>query len=315
MVFLGKGIRKSFDPKPLRFNLGPVDIELTLGRVTAIVGPNGSGKTTLLNIVAGALKADDGEISYPLFELTTGGNEYAIKREIAHIPQVLQPWPGTVIENLLYVAANRGLRAKNVDRWVDFIIARFDLDRYVNHKWSELSGGLKMRCALARIILWNPMLLVLDEPLANLDVPSQWQFLRDIRSIANSVEFPLSVILTTQHIDVAEALADELVFMRDGKPAFQGKAATFGNDRTENTFELRAEQLSKFEAARMFEGAEMGLRGIDEEGMVQTISFDISTSSDQVLRHLSEKSVGLKLFRDISRSTRKLFRRGHDRAD
>ena len=82
-----------------------------------------------------------------------------------------------LVDNLHFAAAIHGIRGKENEDEVDFIIWRLGLDKYRNATWNEISGGFKMRFSLGRALVYNPRLLILDEPLANLDVNTQLLFL------------------------------------------------------------------------------------------------------------------------------------------
>ncbi len=101
-----------------------------------------------------------------------------------------------------------------------------------------MSGGYRTRFELAKALISRPKLLILDEPLAPLDVLAQLLFLRDVKELAASKRQPLAVIISSQHLYEIEAVADKLVFLNDGVLEFYGRPEEIGADRWENTFEL-----------------------------------------------------------------------------
>ena len=184
-VIILRGIDKAFPTN--RFHLKNVDAEFKLGEITGIVGPNANGKSTLMRIAVGELKADKGDLTFPYFEKGNPNlNWDVLKHLISYVPQELPRWQGELKDNLRYEAALHGIYGKENELEVDFIIERLGLTRYKNAHWSQLSGGYKLRFALAKALIWKPIIMVLDEPLANLDVNAQTLVLNDLKDLAHS---------------------------------------------------------------------------------------------------------------------------------
>ena len=224
VVFRGVGVSKRYKRGFRDFGLNGINLELHAGQITGLVGVNGSGKTTLMQIVRGALRADGGQIEYP--ELTRENSSWEhIRRQIAWVPQHLPSWPGYVVDNLHLRAAQFGVRGKkNIDE-VEWLLHRLDLADFRRARWNDLSGGYRMRFALARALLSSPRLLVLDEPLAHLDILAQQLFLRDLKAISLSSERPLPVLMSSQHLYEVESLADQLLFLNNGRLRRPSRAA------------------------------------------------------------------------------------------
>jgi ABC-2 type transport system ATP-binding protein len=202
------------------FTLKPISLELKYGEITALVGENGNGKTTLLNIIAGKILHSNGTIEYP-FLTDKKSDWYHIKNQIAYITQELPKWRGLLKDNLHFTLGVNGIKGqKNIDD-VNFIIHRLGLEKYANAKWSEISGGFKMRFALAKAILRKPKLLILDEPLANLDISTQNLFLNDLKDISRSIKDKISVILSSQNIYDIKEIADNIIFLSNGESLYK----------------------------------------------------------------------------------------------
>jgi len=303
-VFIGKSISKTFRSTKFIFQLPTLDLELKLGDVTGVVGENGNGKTTLLRIVAGDLEADSGELLYPAFAANPG-DWYRIKQKIAFIPQQLKGWQGLLKENLHFSAAIHGIKGRENEEQVDFIIHRLGLTQYEDALWSEISSGFKLRFALARALVWKPQLLIIDEPLANLDINTQQVFLQDLRYLANSVRHPMAILLTSQHLHEVESIADNIIFMRNGEALYNGRMQDFGQNREENLFEISTE-ASKSDMLQALRDV-VGLK-IEDMGQVKIIHVPTQTDSGQILQKLVAHHITINYFRDISTSTLKLFR-------
>ena len=303
-AFHGKGIRKRFSSANFLFELPELDVELKLGEITGIVGENGNGKTTLLRIVAGDLLADGGKISYPILPVFPG-DWYGIKQHIAFIPQHLHPWQGYLKENLHFTAAIHGIRGAENESRVDFIIHRLGLTQYQEAFWNEISSGFKLRFELARALVRKPRLLIVDEPLANLDINTQEIFLQDLRYLANSSRNPMSILLSSQHLHEVESIADNIIFIKNGEALYNGSMKEFGQDREENLFELGT-SMSRSDVEEKL-GSPIDIR-IEDTGRNLIIRTELDTDANELLARIVQAGVPVEYFRNISTSTLKLFR-------
>lgn len=304
VVFEGQSITKTFVTPKHTFTLPSLDLQMRLGEITGIVGENGNGKTTLLRIVAGDLQVSGGNIRYPWLGSDTQ-DWYHIKQFISFIPQHLTPWQGFLKQNLHFAAAIRGIRGKENERLVEFVIHRLGLSQYEESLWSEISSGFKLRFELARALVRRPHLLIIDEPLANLDINTQEIFLQDLRYLANSHQHPMSILLSSQHLHEVERIADNIIFMKNGQALYNGKMQDFGKDRANNLFELNttAEKAQVAHALSKLEGVR-----VEDRGGHQLIHSPTHCSGNEILRELVKANVPIGYFRDISTSTLKLFR-------
>lgn len=305
IIFRCQNLTKTYRGKRINFVLQPLDLTLRLGEITAVVGENGNGKTTLLKLIAGEHGKDGGQMSYPQFTMMRPTDWYAIKQNLSYIPQEIPRWYGTVREQLIFSAATHGVPPEKIDQLVDFLIGRLRLERYNDARWQELSGGYKMRFALAKSLVKKPRLLIIDEPLANLDVNAQVIFLDDLRAFATTPGSPMAVILTSQHLHEVERISDNIIFMRDGHTLYSGQTDSFGDDRGQNSYELAT-------AASLVTLQELAQRDlpqaiIEQNGYNFIIRTPISIDRATVLKFLIANDVTPDYFRDISKSTRRLF--------
>lgn len=325
-VFEGLNITKGY--KSVRFKLSSINLTLRAGEITGIVGENGNGKTTLLNIVAGELSIDGGAISYPAFEAQEkhSNNQlikiadtdpsvasyksqkpdwYHIKQNIAFIPQHLEKWTGLLKDNLHLSAANHGIFGQENEEAVDFIIHRLGLTRYKQATWKDISSGYKLRFELARALVWRPKLLILDEPLGNLDINSKLLFMQDLRLLSNSLRYPIAILMSSQQLHEIENVVDNIIFLQEGNPIYNGKVSEFGKDRNTNVFELSG-SFSRVELYQWLKN-QQSIK-IEDTGQSFIIETPIEFTGNQLLALLSEKQK-IDYFRDISQSTRKLFQK------
>lgn len=199
------------------FRLVGVSFELQVGQVLGILGANGSGKTTLLRLLAGELAHELGDIV--LDGKTPGTRDYLAR--VAYVTQKPTPWSHTMITHLQWHAALAGARTleSNKDR-VEDVLTWLELSSHRDKKFFELSEGQRMRVAIATAILSDPLLLILDEPLAPLDPLSQLNLLGWIRRRTREWR-RLMTIVSSQHVPEVELVADKTLFLHDGHPVQQ----------------------------------------------------------------------------------------------
>ena len=210
VLFQSKNLHKSFTNTKNGFSLKDISIQLRAGEITGVVGENGNGKTTLLRIIAGELSHTQGELS---FSASTNPNTgwRNTKETIAYIPQRIPQWYGLLKENLQLKAAIHGIKGNENEQLIDYLIDRLGLSEFINHKWSEISTGYRLRFQLAKMLIGSPKLLVLDEPLANLDVNAEQKFMNDLSEIVAENKDSLSVILSSQQLHEIESISDQII--------------------------------------------------------------------------------------------------------
>jgi ABC-2 type transport system ATP-binding protein len=286
------------------FRLGPISLELRAGEITAIVGRNASGKTTFLRLMNGELRPDSGHMTYPMLQ-SVGDDWLTVKSKVAFVPQLPERWHGRLRDNLNFVAATYGARGVTNRELVDWQLARYGLEEYENAQWDEISGGYKIRFELARALVAQPKLLLLDEPLAYLDVITRQRFLIDLRAIASSLENPIPIVVTSQHLYEIEAIADQLVILDDGKCAFAGRLDDLARYASRVVIEISL-KAAKSDVAECMK--DFGLEGIEEtiEGYILVLP---NGTSHEALFTTMRRRFGDELYsyRDISRSTRSLM--------
>lgn len=300
-----EGITKTF--KKSGFNLANIAVSFSLGEITGVVGENGNGKTTLFRILVGELASDGGSIHYPYIQQQLHNQKFdwgAIKQHIAFISQDIPKWFGSVRDNLHYELAIHGIKGQENDDEVDYIIYRLGLEEHQNKSWSQLSGGYKLRFALARALVWKPQFLVIDEPLANLDIKAQLVILNDLRDLANSYRYPLSIVISSQHLHEIENVSDNIIFLRQGEVVYYGKTNELGKERDENTFEFKT-TLSLEEIEKRLAGLEY--YHIENTGQEYIISTPLDVTYNELLAKFLAAGIEIEYFRNISQSTKKLF--------
>lgn len=284
------------------FSLGPVELAIHQGEILGLVGENGNGKTTLLRLLCGELYATHGKIEYHF------GHEdlYDLRTKLVYIPQRTDTWYGSMFENLQFTASSYGYGPEENKLVVELIIARLSLRKYRNHRWKDLSSGYKMRFELARMLLRKPKILLIDEPLANLDILAQQTVLEDFKAIAKSPFRPIGIVLSSQQLYEVEKTSDQVVFLKNGVQKNL-------HSRTANPEEIQVENqlVIEFES----EWTQNQLSGVFT-GKIISLKFNggsyIATFSDGItvfdfLKLVSDHKIPLQYFRNISNSTRRFF--------
>lgn len=302
VVLRAENIRKNY--RNSKFTLELDQLELRLGEITGLVGENATGKTTLFRILAGDLAPDSGVLQYPLFDPKNKLFWPKLKTKIAYVPQELPIWLGSLKENLRFEAALHGIKGEVNQKAVDYIIQRLGLEPHIDKTWSELSGGYKLRFALAKALVWNAQLLIIDEPLAFLDVKTQLVVLDDLKNLASSLRHPIAIIVSSQHLFEIEAVADQLLFMRNGRLEHLGRTSDWGQERKWNVFEFST-PVSLTEMSTLLKG--FPHQKLWSNSMTFFISTPLNVSGQELLQFLAAKQITMSYFRDISRSVKTKF--------
>jgi len=205
--------------------------------ITVIFGPSGSGKTSLLDLVAGLRRPESAFIELAGEVLTDTANRVFVparRRGIGYVPQDLALFPHlTVRQNLLYGHKPGATEPFAFDHVADLLEIRGLIERGIG----QLSGGEKQRVALARALLASPRLLLLDEPLANLDRQLKTKIIPYLARIRD--EFSIPVLYVTHDRFETLSLADEIIILIRGRIEQTGPAADiFRKPATRDVAEL-----------------------------------------------------------------------------
>ncbi|UZW15503.1 ABC transporter ATP-binding protein [Clostridium pasteurianum] len=196
-----------------KFSLNNISLTFK-NNITAIIGPNGSGKSTLIKCIVNIYKCD-GEMYYDGESLKR--KKEFIKEKIGYLPQTSQNDASiTVFEAVLLGLMNiLTLKiSKNQEQKVNDILDTFELQHLAKSKINELSGGQLQMVLLAQSIIKEPEILILDEPLNNLDIHRQFSLLNIVSKLAH--EKKMIVIIVMHDINLASRYADNIVVMKDG---------------------------------------------------------------------------------------------------
>ncbi len=191
------------------------DISLTVpaGAFFGFLGPNGAGKTTTINAMVGLVKITSGAIRLFGHDVVTDWR--AARTRVGLAPQEYNFDRYLSIRDILiYQAGYYGLAGPEVGRRADALLKRFQLDTKAREGYTRLSGGMKRRLTLARALIHEPQLLILDEPTAGVDVELRlelWDFLRELNAGG------MTIVLTTHYLEEAETLCNEIGIIEGGR--------------------------------------------------------------------------------------------------
>jgi len=237
-ILAAKNISKSFEGRVI---LRKIDMHLNQGEVLGLLGSNGAGKSTFMNIVLGLLKCDYGEIFLGDTKLTNLAIHDRSKLGISYLPQQSSIFRGlTVYENLLGIAQILIKKYSKQREIVERLMAEFSLTHLRDVKATALSGGERRRTEIARCLINNPKVLLLDEPFAGVDLLS----IQDIKGLLIKLQARGCAVMVTDHnasqllsvVDRAYVVANGSI-IANGSPrqvakSDEAKKLYFGQDFT-----------------------------------------------------------------------------------
>lgn len=287
--------------KKSTFALGPISFDVKAGEIIGLVGENGNGKTTLLRSLCGELVPTSGKIEY-YFPYK---DSYDLRSKLIYIPQRTTSWQGSLLSNLRFTAASYGIIGDENLLVTELIVARMGLRKFRTYGWKNLSSGYKMRFELARALLRKPSLLLIDEPLANLDILAQQIVLDDFKDICRSLFRPLGIVLSSQQLYEVEKTSDNVIFLKNGMPR------NLSQD-TDASYKEVIRFIVEFESAWKQDElhnafSSLGLERLQINGGTYVASFPDNITQDDFLRLILERGVPMVYFRNISNSTRRFF--------
>ena len=215
-----KNLKKIYDNK---FEaLKSIDLDIPKGSFYGLLGPNGAGKTTTIRAIAGLVNYDIGSISIMGHD---NKSEYRIARKLIGLsPQELNFDVFFPIQKVLeFQAGYYGLSFNESKERTEIMLEQFGLTEKRNNTCRELSGGMKRRLQIAKALIHNPEILILDEPTAGVDIELRymlWDFLKKINNEGKTI------LLTTHYIEEAEQLCDRIAIIDNGN--------IITNDKTKN---------------------------------------------------------------------------------
>ncbi|MEM0065802.1 MAG: ABC transporter ATP-binding protein [Sulfolobales archaeon] len=196
-----------------------LSIDVFSGEVYCLVGPNGAGKTTTLRIVVGLLKPDRGSVVIDGYDVWTSRREALMRvgyvPDYPNLPSYLTP-----LEFLYYVAALRGFKKFDVEEYVRYYVDILNMSDDVKKPIRALSRGGLQKTAIAASLIVKPKLVVMDEPLTNIEIDTQVTFKREILRLAR--EFGVSFLISSHMLPLIEGACSRVGIINKGKLVLEG---------------------------------------------------------------------------------------------
>lgn len=219
--------------------LDGVDLTVRAGRICALLGANGAGKTTMIRILTTLLAADEGEIRVAGYDVTAQGGQVrasvGLVGQYAALDEIL-----TGRQNLELFAKLAGMNRGQARAHAAQLLEAAGLSDVGDRVVSKLSGGLRRRMDLATSLITAPAVLFVDEPTTGVDPHARRDLWARLREMA---EQGAAILLTTQYLEEADALADDVVILKDGSVIARGTPSDLKQLIGEPKWELREPTL------------------------------------------------------------------------
>ena len=214
-----------------------IDLVIPEGSFFGLLGPNGAGKTTTIGILTGLVNKSSGNAKIMNFDVV---KEYKnARRSIGLSPQEINLDVFFTIKKILnFQAGYYGMTSKIANKRVNEILKKLDIYDKRNNTARHLSGGMKRRVQIAKALIHNPPILILDEPTAGVDIELRhmlWDYLTLLNKEGKTI------LLTTHYIEEAEKLCDEVAIINEGVIIKQGNTSSIIKEVSLNTIELELE--------------------------------------------------------------------------
>ena len=225
--------------------LNKLNLEVKRGEIFGLLGPNGAGKTTFINILGGTVMKTSGKVQLWGFDLDA--NPRQVRASIGIVPQEVNLDAFFSPKKLLELQAGLyGVKKK--DRITDLILKMVALDKQANSYARSLSGGMKRRLLIAKAMVHQPPILVLDEPTAGVDVELRQNLWNNVRELN---KLGVTIILTTHYLYEAEEMCDRIAIINKGNlVAFDTTEKLLGRIESKK-IKFKVKNLSQFEKIRL----------------------------------------------------------------
>lgn len=214
-VIVARGLTKNFDGRPA---VCGIDLVIPRGGCFGFLGPNGAGKTTTLRMILGQSPLSGGSLT--VFGLPVDSGVRQIRARTGVVPQTDNADPDfSVVENLRMYARYFGISTAQAAPRIRELLEFMELSDRADDRIRSLSGGMKRRLTIARALINDPELIILDEPTTGLDPQVRRMIWNRLRELCNSGK---TLLLTTHYMEEAERLCDDLVVIDKGHIVAQG---------------------------------------------------------------------------------------------
>ena len=265
-----------------------INLEVQKGEILSIVGPNGAGKTTLLRALGGLIAPSSGEVAFH-DRTVTDENRESLRKNATVVFQKPVHFGTSVSKNIAYGLRIRGMDETIIAKRVQEMLLFVGLEGFGTRMARSLSGGEQRRVALARALVLNPELLLLDEPTADLDIDSA-RAVEEVLRKANA-ERGITIVISTHNMFQAETLAHRTAIIQDGMIGLIGKPnVMLGAELERLQDEGRA--LNTFKGKATWLSEERAWRGLLQIQLTDSVSIQaVGTHDGEVTMWISPQDV------------------------
>ena len=260
-----RGLVKRFGEKVA---LAGVDFEVKTGTVTAILGPNGAGKTTAVRILATLSEATEGEATVAGFDVRTQGHEVRRRIGLAAQDATVDPLL-TGRENLVMLGELHQMSRAEASTRAEQLLGEFSLLDAADRRVSTYSGGMRRRLDLGATMVAHPSVLFLDEPTTGLDPRARNELWGVLDTL---VERGTTVLLTTQYLDEAERLADDIIVIDQGRIIARGDARTLKRELGGDHVQVVLVDAARLQEAERLLAQVTGAKGAVDAGIRSVVA-------------------------------------------
>lgn len=279
-------------PRPPLKAVDNLSLQIPEGQIYGLLGPNGAGKSTLISLISGALKPDPETHAIRIFDKDVRQHTEAAKKLLGIVPQEIIVEPAFTVEEVLYYFSGMyGVPVHERNRRIPQLLEALGLADKQKDKARALSGGMKRRLMIAKALLHQPRLLILDEPTAGVDVSLRqriWELVRQLNAQGTTV------IFTTHYLEEAEQLCESMTVINQGRVIKEGKVKEIQREFSQN--------LIHFE---LYQSEVEHLPGVRRVGVEFELPFDNLVK--EMRRLLDFYGDNLKSFRNEAASLEKVF--------
>ncbi|MBD1572518.1 molybdenum ABC transporter ATP-binding protein ModC [Vibrio sp. S17_S38] len=277
-----------------------IDADIPATGITAIFGRSGAGKTSVINAISGLKNPTSGRITkgdHVLFDSKLGINQPIEKRKIGYVFQEARLFPHYKVKgNLLY-----GVKGKVDAKKLEQVVKLLDLSNLLSRYPADLSGGEKQRCAIARALLSEPEILLMDEPLASLDLPRKQEVMPFLERLSSEVNIP--ILYVTHSMDEILHLADHMLLIEDGRVKEAGDIETLWRSPALTAWHHNNELSTLFKGKVKQKHDRYDVTYVEFGPQVGVWMSGINAQQEEILRiriHASDVSITLEHASDTS---------------
>jgi len=278
-----KNLKKTYSKKGANSveALKNLNLEVKEGEIFGLLGPNGAGKSTFINILGGSVIKSEGEVNVWGFDLDK--NPRQVRASLGIVPQEVNVDPFFSPKKLLELQAGLyGVKKK--DRITNTILKLVSLEKQANSYSRSLSGGMKRRLLVAKAMVHQPPIIILDEPTAGVDVDLRKKLWENLRSLNNK---GVTIILTTHYLEEAEKMCNRIGILSHGE--------LVALDTTKNLLNKIQTKIVNFitdKQVNLKENTLKSLKIISNEKHKLCISYEKSKINiDQIISHLITQNI------------------------